>query len=165
METKDKILILIVVAWIVAAVYFKTTTDRMFSRMDEMEQAQLKHVEKVNEEFREDLRTLNLQFIGRGKHLRKAQKDIVANTRLIRQTADSLSGNIETVQLNLEDHSRSADNRFAEVEKNIEAQEDRFNSFKRRANRQLGDLDFRLATVEKDVADLNERVPKKEKED
>ncbi|MFQ6675885.1 MAG: hypothetical protein ACE5LH_06015 [Fidelibacterota bacterium] len=164
METRDKILILIVVAWIAAAAYFKVTTDRMFHRMDVMENEQLKHVEQVNKEFRGDLRTLNLQFIGRGKHLRKAQKDIVANTQLIHEVADSLGRNIETVQLNLDDHVRSADSRFRDVESDIEAQLDRFNSFKRLTSRQLGDLDQRLTTAEKDIVDLDQRIPKKGKE-
>ncbi|MFQ6673778.1 MAG: hypothetical protein ACE5GH_03200 [Fidelibacterota bacterium] len=164
METRDKLLILIVVAWIAAAVYFKVTTDNMFDRMDRMEQKQLKHVEQVNNEFRKDLRTLNLQFIGRGKHLRKAQKDIIANTRLVHQVTDSLSRMIETVQLNLDDHSRSAESKFRSVEKDIEEQHDRFNSFKRLTNRQLGDLDQRLTTAQKDIADLNERVPAKKKD-
>ena len=62
MNTRDKLLILIVIVWIGAGVYFKSTTDKMFVRMDEMEQLQNKHVDKVNKEFREDLKTLNLQF-------------------------------------------------------------------------------------------------------
>ena len=84
METRDKLLILIVIAWIAAAVYFKATTDKMFLRLDEMEQLQIKHVDEVNQEFRSDLKTLNLQFIGRGKHLRQAQKDIVSNNKFRR---------------------------------------------------------------------------------
>ncbi|MFQ6615409.1 MAG: hypothetical protein ACE5HZ_01390 [Fidelibacterota bacterium] len=164
METRDKILILIVVAWVAAAVYFKATTDRMFQRMDVMNNEQLEHVEQVNKEFREDLRTLNLQFIGRGKHLRKAQKDIVANTQLIHEVTDSLGQHIETVQLNLDDYIRSAEGRFRDLEDDIEAQEDRFNSYKRLTSRQLGDMDQRLTTAEKDIADLDQRIPKKEKD-
>ena len=62
METRDKLLILIVIAWIAAAVYFKATTDKMFLRLDEMEQLQVKHVDEVNQEFRSDLKTLNLHI-------------------------------------------------------------------------------------------------------
>ena len=79
MENRDKFLILIVVAWIGAAVFFKSTTDNMFLRMDQLVELQTKHVDNVNKEFRDDLKTLNLQFIGRGKHLRQAQKDIITN--------------------------------------------------------------------------------------
>ena len=160
METRDKVLIVIVVAWIVAAVYFKVTTDNMSNRMDEMKQLQIIHVDEVNKEFREDLRTLNLQFIGRGKHVRKAQKDIIENTNLIHHVTDSLSNKIETVQLNLDDYSRTADARFRNIEKDIETQEDRFKKYKRLTNREIGDLDQRLSTAEKDIEALIEKGTK-----
>ncbi|MCH8012012.1 MAG: hypothetical protein IIA61_08720 [Candidatus Marinimicrobia bacterium] len=156
METRDKVMIVIVVAWIVAAVYFKVTTDNMSSRMDEMDQLIDKHVDEVNKEFRKDLRTLNLQFIGRGKHVRKAQKDIIENTNLIHHVTDSLSNKIETVQLNLDDYSRTADARFRNIEKDIETQIDRFKKYKRLTNREIGDLDQRLSTAEKDIEILEE---------
>ena len=164
METRDKILILIVIGWIAAAVYFKMTTDNMFARLDVMEQEQIKHVNEVNKEFREDLRTLNLQFIGRGKHVRKAQKDIIANTDYIGLIADSLSRNIEMVQLNLDDHSRESETNFRKVRKDIEDQTERFNSFKRLTSRQVSDIDQRLTTAQKDIDDLIERVPPKKGE-
>ena len=62
MKTRDKLLILIIAAWIGAAVYFKSTTDKMFVRMDEMEELQNKHVDMVNKEFRKDLKTLKAAF-------------------------------------------------------------------------------------------------------
>jgi len=160
METKDKLLILVIAAWIAAAVYFKVTTDSMFVRMDELEQLQINHVEKVNNEFRNNLSTLDLQFIGRGKHLRKAQNDIITNTQLIQFVTDSLSRNIETVQLNLEDFSRTADRKLSKIEEDITGIEDRFNSFRRRTQRGLDDLDQRLGTAEKDITDLDQRIPK-----
>ena len=51
--------------------------------------------------FREDLRKLNIRFEGRGKHIRKAQEDIIANTDLINQKAAELLDKIEEVQYNL----------------------------------------------------------------
>ena len=164
MNTRDKLLILIIVAWIGAAVYFKSTTDKMFVKMDEMEQLQNKHVDKVNKEFREDLKTLNLQFIGRGKHLRKAQKDIVDNTKLINHVTDSLGRNIETVALDLENFQRDTEQSFAKAAKERDDIESSLSSFKRQQRRFTGDLDQRLSTVETDVADLNERVPPKKAE-
>ena len=161
MNTRDKLLILIIVAWIGAAVYFKSTTDKMFVRMDEMEQLQNKHVDKVNKEFRKDLKTLNLQFIGRGKHLRKAQKDIVDNTKLINHVTDSLGRKIETVALDLENFQRETEQSFTNAAKGRDDIESSLSSFKRQQRRFTGDLDQRLTTVETDVADLNERVPPK----
>lgn len=165
METRDKLLILIVIAWIAAAVYFKATTDQMFARMDEMENLQITHVDKVNKEFRKDLKTLNLQFIGRGKHLRKAQKDIVANTNLINHVTDSLGRNIETVALNLDNFQRDTEQSFTAAAKAREDHEEDFNSFKRQQRRFVGDHDQRITTLETDVADLDERVPPKAEEE
>ena len=164
MKTRDKLLILIIVAWIGAAVYFKSTTDKMFVRMDEMEELQNKHVDMVNKEFRKDLKTLNLQFIGRGKHLRKAQKDIVDNTKLINHVSDSLGRNIETVALDLENFQRDTEQSFSKATKGRDGIASDLGSFKRQQRRFTGDLDQRLSTVETDVADLNERVPPKKAE-
>ncbi len=165
METRDKLLILIVIAWIAAAVYFKTTTDKMFSRLDEMEQLQIKHVDQVNQEFRNDLKTLNLQFIGRGKHLRQAQKDIVSNNNFINHITDSLGRNIETVELDLDNFERDTDQNFSNANEAREEITNDLGSFRRQQRRFIGDLDQRVTTIETDVKDLNDRVPPKEEEE
>ena len=165
METRDKLLILIVIAWIAAAVYFKTTTDKMFSRLDEMEQLQIKHVDQVNQEFRNDLKTLNLQFIGRGKHLRQAQKDIVSNNNFIIHITDSLGRNIETIELDLDNFERDTDKNFSSANEAREEITNDFGSFRRQQRRFIGDLDQRVTTIETDVKDLNDRVPPKEEEE
>ena len=113
MENRDKFLILIVVAWIGAAVFFKSTTDNMFLRMDQLVELQTKHVDNVNKEFRDDLKTLNLQFIGRGKHLRQAQKDIITNVNRIISVTDSLGQSIANLKLDLENFSRDTDQNFS----------------------------------------------------
>lgn len=165
METRDKLLILIVIAWIGAALYFKTITDQMFSHLDEMERLQIKHVDEVNQEFREDLKTLNLQFIGRGKHLRKAQKDIVANTQLIYHVIDSLGRNIETVALDLENFQRDTEQNFVSATEARDEIEKDLSSFKRQQRRFVGDLEQRVGIIETDVKDLNDRVPPKAEEE
>ena len=71
----------------------------------------------LTNEFREDLKTLNLQFIGRGKHLRDAQKNIVGNTKLINHVTDSLGRNIETVALDLENFQRDTKQSFVNAAK------------------------------------------------
>ena len=165
METRDKLLILIVIAWIAAAVYFKATTDKMFLRLDEMEQLQVKHVDEVNQEFRSDLKTLNLQFIGRGKHLRQAQKDIVSNNKFINHITDSLGSNIETVELELDDFERTTDQNFSTATDARDEITNDLGSFRRQQRRFIGDLDQRVTTIETDVKDLNERVPPREDEE
>ena len=163
METKDKLLILVIAAWIAAAVYFKLTSDKLFLRIDELEQLQKQHVEKVNEEFRADLKKLDLQFIGRGKHLRDAQNNILENTSMINYMTDSLSRNIEMVQLNLEEYSRTTDRTVSQLEQNISGLDERFNSFRRRTQRVTDDLDQRLGTAEKDITEIEGKLPEPKK--
>jgi len=159
MENRDKFLILIVVAWIGAAVFFKSTTDNMFLRMDQLVELQTKHVDNVNKEFRDDLKTLNLQFIGRGKHLRQAQKDIITNVNRIISVTDSLGQSIANLKLDLENFSRDTDQNFSIASEERDKAKTDFESFKRQTRRFQGDLDQRLVTLETDVAALNERVP------
>ena len=159
MDNRDKFLILIVVAWIGAAVFFKNTTDNMFIRMDELVELQTKHVDNVNKEFRDNLKTLNLQFIGRGKHLRQAQKDIITNVNRIIDVTDSLGQSIENLKLDLDNFSRDTEQNFAKATDERDKAKTDFESFKRQTRRFQGDLDQRLVTLETDVSSLNERVP------
>ena len=89
MSVKDKIIFGILVILIAVAGYFQYMASNMISRMDELNENDSKHVDVVHNEFREDLRKLTLKFIGRGKHLQKAQQDIVANTEFIEYVTDS----------------------------------------------------------------------------
>jgi len=159
MENRDKFLILIVVAWIGAALFFKNTTDKMFEKMDNIVQLQTKHIDNVNKEFRDNLKTLNLQFIGRGKHLRQAQKDIILNVNKIIKVTDSLGQNIENLTIDLDNFSRTTDQNFNNAKDDRDKTKNDFESFKRQTRRFQGDLDQRLSTLETDVSSLNERVP------
>ena len=83
MNAKDKFVFGVLAALIVGAFYFQYLTDELNMRMDDLNLADKEHVDIVLNEFTDSLRVYNLRFVGRGKHLRKAQKDIVANTELI----------------------------------------------------------------------------------
>ena len=105
MSVKDKIIFGTLVILIAVAGYFQYMASNMISRMDELNENDSKHVDVVHNEFREDLRKLTLKFIGRGKHLQKAQQDIVANTEFIEYVTDSLGNAIQLVQYNLDEPS------------------------------------------------------------
>ena len=83
MSVKDKIIFGIMIILIAGGSYLQYSYSKIMDRMDVLETEQLAHVDEVNNEFREDLRKLNLQFIGRGKHLRRAQEAIVTNTAVL----------------------------------------------------------------------------------
>ena len=76
METRDKVLVLIVLGWIAAAVWFKISTDKASDEMSKIREMINNHVQTVNNEFRDNLYDLELNFIGREEHLQAAQDSI-----------------------------------------------------------------------------------------
>ncbi len=97
MRNADKIIIGLLIALIIGAGYFQYLSDELNKRMDVINTVNQKLVDKVEDQFADSLRQYNLRFIGRGKHLRKAQLDIIANTDLIIKNTDSLLSLIDDV--------------------------------------------------------------------
>ena len=172
MNLKDKIFILIVVGLILGGGFIWYTYTEITERMIQMENEQETHVDQVNKEFRKGLKTLDLQFIGRGKHVRKAQKDIISNRELILSKSDSLGSLIDDVAYNLNELSRDVDKHFISVEQNIRDIEDSFDSQRRRINRRFSDIEQSLSTLRtglKEIESLGiiqtEKAKEKEKEE
>ena len=172
MNLKDKIFILIVVGLILGGGYIWYTYTEITERMIQMENEQETHVDQVNKEFRKGLKTLDLQFIGRGKHVRKAQKDIISNRELILSKSDSLGNLIDDVAYNLNELSRDVDKHFISVEQNIRDIEESFDSQRRRINRRFSDIEQSLSTLRtglKEIESLGiiqtEKAKEKEKEE
>ena len=102
MRNADKIIIGLLFALIIGAGYFQYLADKLNERMDEINTIDQKLVDRVEDQFADSLRQYNLRFIGRGKHLRKAQLDIIANTELIIKNTDSLLSLIDDVDFKLD---------------------------------------------------------------
>ena len=154
MSIKDKIIFSIMFLLISGGAYIQFSYFQAMDRMAMMEAEQIKHVDEVNKEFREDLRKLNLQFIGRGKHLRKAQEDIIANTELIHFTADSLGSLIEDVAFNLSELDREVQKHFRSIEEEISDLKDDFKSERRKNSRKLSDIDQLITTLQNDLKEI-----------
>ena len=154
MSIKDKIIFSIMFLLISGGAYIQFSYFQAMDRMAMMEAEQIKHVGEVNKEFREDLRKLNLQFIGRGKHLRKAQEDIITNTELIHFTADSLGSLIEDVAFNLSELDREVQKHFRSIEEEISDLKDDFKSERRKNSRKLSDIDQLITTLQNDLKEI-----------
>ena len=79
MNGKDKFIFFILLLLVLGAGYYYTMTESIFLRMDQLQTADKKHVDKVLGAYADSLDRYNLRFIGRGKHMRKMQKDISSN--------------------------------------------------------------------------------------
>ena len=167
MSVKDKIIFGVLVVLIGVAGYFQYIATNMIVRMDELNKNDSEHVDVVHNEFREDLRILNLQFIGRGKHLQKAQQDIIANTKYIDYVTDSLGNAIQEVQYNLDELDRTVAKQFANVEDDIQDLTDNFNRERRRSKGERTEIKQTITVMQSEIKTLNDKVfgvPEEEKE-
>ena len=168
MNTKDKIIYGILVVLVGVAVYFQFMATDMITRMDELNKNDAEHVDVVHNEFRKDLRKLNLQFIGRGKHLQKAQQDIIANTKYIEYVTDSLGNAIQVVQYNLDELDRKVTKQFSNVEDDIQDLTDSFNRERRRSKSERGEIKQTITAMQSEIKALNDKVfglPEEEEKD
>ena len=156
MNVKDKIIFGLLIVLLTAAGYFQWMADDMKSRMDVLNINDKEHLDVIDREFREDLRNLNLRFEGRGKHIRKAQEDIIANTNLINERASELSDMIEEVQYNLDEYSRITDKKIERTNNEIADLQDSFDSQRRQDRRKFSDLEQTLTQLQNNVKELHE---------
>ena len=167
MSVKDKIIFRVLVVLIGVAGYFQYIATNMIVRMDELNRNDSEHVDVVHNEFREDLRKLNLQFIGRGEHLQKAQQDIIANTKYIEYVTDSLGNAIQEVQYNLDELDRTVAKQFANVEDDIQDLTDSFNRERRRSKSERAEIKQTITVMQSEIKVLNDKVfgvPEEEKD-
>ncbi len=167
MGAKDKIIFGVLVVLIGVAGYFQYKATNMIARMDKLNKNDSEHVDVVHNEFREDLRKLNLQFIGRGKHLQKAQQDIIANTIYIEYVTDSLGNAIQEVQYNLDELDRTVAKQFANVEDDIQDLTDSFNRERRRSKSERAEIKQTITVIQSEIKALNDKVfgvPEEEKD-
>ena len=163
MLVKDKIIFGVLVVLLIAGGYFQYMSSNMNIRMDELNKNDEEHVDRAQNEFSEGLRILNLQFIGRGKHLQKAQQDIVANTNLIYETADSLADMISEVQFNLDELDRDMSKRFNDVETDVADLEDDFNRNRRKTSQKLSEIQQSITVLQTDLNEIKEKLSDKDK--
>jgi hypothetical protein len=164
MLVKDKIIFGVLVVLLIAGGYFQYMSSNMNIRMDELNKNDEEHVDRAQNEFSEGLRILNLQFIGRGKHLQKAQQDIVANTNLIYETADSLADMISEVQFNLDELDRDMSKRFNDVETDVADLEDDFNRNRRKTSQKLSEIQQSITVLQTDLNEIKVKLSDKDKE-
>ena len=155
MSIKDKIIFGVLIIIIAAGGYFQWVSDDMKSRMDVLNQNDQEHLDVIDKEFREDLRNLNLRFEGRGKHIRTAQQDIIANTNLINTTASELNDKIDEVQYNLDEFSRITDIKIDKANNVLNDLEDSFDSQRRQNRRKFSDIEQTITQLQNQVKELH----------
>lgn len=156
MSVKDKVIFGLLALLLVGGAYFQWMSDDMKSRMDTLNLNDTEHLDTIDKEFREDLRKLNIRFEGRGKHIRKAQEDIIANTNLINQRVSELLDKIEEVQFNLDEYGRITDKKIDRTNNDVADLEDSFASQSRQTRRKFSDLEQTLTQIQNQIKEMLE---------
>ena len=156
MNAKDKFVFGLLGALIIGAFYFQFLTDELNKRMDALNLADKEHVDIVLNEFSDSLRVYNLRFIGRGKHLRKAQKDIVANADLIERNTDSLASMIDDVNFTLDNFMRTTKKNFRDVNNDIDDLSTEVQGTIRKLKQSISDLEQKSTTLEKRLKEIED---------
>ncbi len=154
MRNADKIIIALLILLFIGAGYFQYVTDELNKRMDIINKVDQKLVDKVEDEFADSLKQYNLRFIGRGKHLRQAQLDIVSNTDLINKNTDSLSSLIDNVDFKLDNFMRETNRNFKNVNNDLEDLSDEVRTNIRRTKQKLADLEQSTDRLTKDLKEV-----------
>ena len=160
METRDKVLVLIVLGWIAAAVWFKISTDKASDEMSDIREMISGQIQTVNKEFRDNLYDLELNFIGREEHLQAAQDSISKNRSFTKKVKGNLKRKIENVQGDLESFERNTRSNFEDTEAKIEKNKSDLSSFKRTTRRNINDHGRDITTLQKDVETIQEKIKK-----
>jgi methyl-accepting chemotaxis protein len=154
LRNADKIIIGLLIALLLGAAYFQYIADKLNERMDEIKTIDQKLVDKVEDQFADSLRKYNLRFIGRGKHLRKAQLDIIDNTDLIISNTDSLLSLIDDVDFKLDNFIRETKRNFKNVNNDLEDLSDEVRTNVRRTKQKLADLEQSRDQITKELKEV-----------
>ena len=154
MRNADKIIIGLLITLLIGAGYFQYLSDELNKSMNEIKTVNQKLVEKVEDQFADSLRQYNLRFIGRGKHLRKAQLDIIANTDLIIKNTDSLLSLIDDVDFKLDNFVRETGRNFKNINNDLEDLSDEVRTNSRRTKQKLADLEQSRDQLTKELKEV-----------
>lgn len=155
MSVKDKIILLLMILLLVGGVYVYYTYTLVMDRMDLMDKKQFTHIDEVNKEFRDGLNKLDLQFVGRGKHLQTAQQNIVANTNLINNVNENLTSKIEDVSYDLDEAVREINNEISGVDRDLGDLRADVDSERRRNTRRLTDIEQSITNVKNSLKEID----------
>ena len=156
MNAKEKFIFIMRGALFIGAFYYYAMTEDLNRRMDELNLADKNHVDKVLGAYADSLHTYNLRFIGRGKHIRKAQKDIIANTDLIEKNTDSLAAMIDEVKFDLETFMRDTDKKFRNVINDIDDLSTEMKGTDRKLKQGISNLEQKSKALEKRLKEFED---------
>jgi chromosome segregation ATPase len=154
---KEIIRTVVLVALIVVAVYFAFFVNKMNLRMDYLNAQDSTHVVRITE-FDHNLNDLELQFIGRGKHIQQFQRDLSIIRRDLEHTVRRFDVKVDSLGLLIRELQSNTENQLAILRRDQDETSERLTQFQRQTNRTLTDIQTALSRVNREKDELEKRV-------
>ncbi len=158
----QKLINILVVLLVVFSLYYGIIVDHR--RVETMEALRQSDVELQGHKkvIDEDYRRLDLKFLGRGKHIKEMQDDIVFLRGRLQTVSDSLGNKIEETNYFLQQVEEVLQEDIRNISSELRALSDDLATYKRRTNRDILDTKEVISRMEDDLKALDDQVnPKK----
>ncbi|MBN2279522.1 MAG: hypothetical protein JXQ65_02980 [Candidatus Marinimicrobia bacterium] len=160
---KDVIKTIAIVILAGISIYFAYKFGTVNERMTVLNSQDSLQAIEVNR-FDHAVKDLELQFIGRGKHIQEFQKDLEKLESKLNETKNELERKIDDVNFALEEYKATTGTELNSIKINLNETSDRLSTVKRETNNEIMDLksimqrlNRSLKTLEDDLKALDEK--------
>ncbi len=154
---KELIKTIVLVLLVVVAIYFAFEVNKVNVRMDQLNTADSLHVVNIDR-FDHDVRDLELQFIGRGKHIQQFQRDLAALDEKLDETARQFDVKVDSLGLLIRELRVNTETELANLRRDQEETASRLSQFQRQTNRTLTDIQTAVSRLNREQTNLEDRV-------
>ncbi|HPC35283.1 MAG TPA: hypothetical protein P5268_03365 [Candidatus Marinimicrobia bacterium] len=154
---KELIKTIALVLVVVAVVYFFFEFEKVNTRLDVLNARDSTYSVTIND-FDHNLNDLNLEFIGRGKHIQQFQKSLKSMNSRLDSVNMALSDKIEETNTSIAELKIDVDSRFNGMKSSQDEISERLNKFQRETQRTLTDLQTAVTRMSREMSDLDKRI-------
>jgi len=154
---KEVIRTVVIVLLIVVAFYYAFIVDKVNNRMDFLNIQDSIHVE-ANDKFYRNLHDLELQFVGRGKHIKAFQDSLEALNGRLELTAALFNEKLDSLALIFSEFRMNTETALEILKTDNEDVSARLSKFQRQTNRSITDLQTYLSRLNRELGELDTRV-------
>ena len=164
---KEVIRTVVIVLLIVVAFYYAFIVDKVNNQMDFLNTQDSVHVE-ANDKFYRNLHDLELEFIGRGKHIQQFQRDLKQLDYKLDETSAIFQSKLDSLALIFSEFRMNTETALDILKTDHEDVSARLSKFQRQTDRSITDLQTYLSRLNRELGDLETKVkeiesPKKTK--
>ncbi|PIS29140.1 MAG: hypothetical protein COT43_04565 [Candidatus Marinimicrobia bacterium CG08_land_8_20_14_0_20_45_22] len=135
-------------------VYQMNTMEQTLATLDVKDSVRIVTIEQ----FDHGLNDLELQFIGRGKHIQQFQVDLQQMNNRLDESERNFEAKLDSTNLAINELRSMTESQLANLKTDQESLGDRITKLQRNTNQSVMDLQTALTKINRDFSDLEKRV-------